>query len=148
MGYRGREGPQKLQHQSDSILDHSEQDLPPDASSLMENIDLKLDKIHGTIVDSRQDLHTRVVAVEIEMGLLHEDQQKLADRLTRTKHEIPELRPTMQILVGQVCSLTIKVQKLEARAEDSAGRLCRNNFHIVGFSEGVEGDGPVKFFET
>ncbi|KAJ1116959.1 hypothetical protein NDU88_005160 [Pleurodeles waltl] len=44
-----------------------------------------------------QDLHNRVDAVAVEVGLLQEDQKKLSARVPNTESELKDLR---QVLVG------------------------------------------------
>ncbi|KAJ1088062.1 hypothetical protein NDU88_001221 [Pleurodeles waltl] len=60
----------------------------------------KLDQILNAITATRQDLGARVDALATALGLLKEDQPKLADHITHTENELSEMHHSIMELVG------------------------------------------------
>ncbi|KAJ1150245.1 hypothetical protein NDU88_003040, partial [Pleurodeles waltl] len=44
-----------------------------------------------------QDLHNKVDAVDVEVGLLREHQRKLSARMASTESKLKDLRPLMEL---------------------------------------------------
>ncbi|KAJ1144399.1 hypothetical protein NDU88_010698 [Pleurodeles waltl] len=110
MGQGGRIGSQLLGGQPADAPGRLEQE-PASQNATLTNA--KLDQILEAITVTRQDLGAQVDAVAAELGLLRDDQRKLANCITHAKNNISEMRPSVSELTGQVRVLTAKMQELE-----------------------------------
>ncbi|KAJ1164173.1 hypothetical protein NDU88_004618 [Pleurodeles waltl] len=97
----------------------------------------KLEKIIAAIADTRQDLQNRVDVVVMEVGLSHDDQRKLAARITQAERKLDMIQPIVSILEELLQFLTAKVHELENRVEDSERQYGCNNLRVVGFPMGM-----------
>ncbi|KAJ1199722.1 hypothetical protein NDU88_003555 [Pleurodeles waltl] len=57
--------------------------------------DAKLDTILAAIADTRHDLRNRVDALEVEVGLLCDDQPKLTAWVIKAESMLNDIQPTM-----------------------------------------------------
>ncbi|KAJ1173468.1 hypothetical protein NDU88_005300 [Pleurodeles waltl] len=107
-----------------------------------------LNKILGSIEDTKLTLNQKIGKASSELSHLRMDHHKLVDRVEATETTLEDLQPAHQALRVQVTPLSERVQVLEHRAEDAEGCSRRNNIRIVGMPEGVEGTDAVTYLKT
>ncbi|KAJ1117954.1 hypothetical protein NDU88_006149 [Pleurodeles waltl] len=78
----------------------------------------KSDKILETIEKTRELLEIKEEAVAILVGLLHEDQQNLSDRMTQNEPLLQDLHPKMTDMGKQILDLTKRFIPAGATPQD------------------------------
>ncbi|KAJ1154163.1 hypothetical protein NDU88_006917 [Pleurodeles waltl] len=94
-----------------------------------------LGDIMQAITSSRESLEHKIDTLALDLGLLREDQRRLAERVAMTEKTVSEIRPQMKLTVDRVAALEKQVGTLVACAEDAENRPRRNNIRIVGLPE-------------
>ncbi|KAJ1115103.1 hypothetical protein NDU88_003329 [Pleurodeles waltl] len=104
----------------------------------------QLDVILQEIRESQLAIEQRLGSITAELGILKDNQKKLADRI---KQMLPPTYLPKRTVRTQ--SSTYKsMWKLFKRVEDTEGRSRRNNVCIIGLPEGKEGKDATHYVET
>ncbi|KAJ1098883.1 hypothetical protein NDU88_003990 [Pleurodeles waltl] len=107
-----------------------------------------LDAVLLAIDNTWTSLESKIDMVSSDLGLLHADHGKLADRVTLVEQTVMTLPPRMDNLDTALKELMDRVRMLEQRAEDAEGRSRRNNVRLVGLTEGAKGPKPMQYIKT
>lgn len=81
----------------------------------------------------------KIEAVQMDVGLIHQDMDKLCSRVTKTEQRIGQMEENVLEQWTALRTLQTKVKALEYRAEHAENRNRRNNLRIIGLPEGAEG---------
>lgn len=103
--------------------------------------------VMAAIATCQSTLTTKIEAVQLDMGLIRQDIDKLRSRATESEQRLSTTEDTMAEHGVALRTLQTKVKALEYRAEDAENRNRRNNLRIIGLPEGAEGNNPTSFIE-
>lgn len=92
-------------------------------------------------------LTAKIEAVQLDVGLLQQDMDKLWSRVMETEHRVSTTEDEVLEHSVALRTLQTKVKALEYRAEDAKNRNRRNNPRIVGLAEGADENHPTTFVE-
>lgn len=101
----------------------------------------------AAIATCQSTLTAKIEAVEMDVGLLRQDMDKLRSRVAETEQRVSNTKDTVAEHSAVLRSLQINVKSLEYRAEDAENRNRRNNLRIVDLAEGADGNNPTCFVE-
>lgn len=93
----------------------------------------------AAIATCQSTLPAKIEAVQLDMGLMQQDVDKLRSRMTETEQRLGTTEDDILEHSAAIQSLQTKIKALEYRAEDAENRNRRNNLRIVGLAEGAEG---------
>lgn len=101
----------------------------------------------ATIATCQFTLMAKIEAVQMDVGLLRHDMDKLQSRVVETKQRVSTAEDEILEHSTALRTLQTKGKALEYRAEDAEKRSRRNNLCIVGLAEGAEGNHLTTFVE-
>lgn len=87
-------------------------------------------------------LTSKIEAVQLDLGCIRKDMDKVRSRLTTAEGRIGHVEDTVAEHDGVLRMLQSKMKTLKCRAKDAKNRFRRNNIHIIGLAEGAEGKNP------
>lgn len=93
----------------------------------------------AAIATCQSTLTTKIEAVQLDMGLIRQDIDKIRSRVAETEQRLSTSEDTIAEHGASLRTLQTKVKALEYRAEDAENRKRRNNLRIVGLPEGQRG---------
>lgn len=97
--------------------------------------------------ESITSLATKVDAVQLDIGLIRLDMNKMRSRISSVEQRLSHTEDIVGEHTTELRTLHTKIRALEYKAEDAKNRNRRNNLHIIGLAEGVEGPHPTDFVE-
>lgn len=98
-----------------------------------------LEDVMAAIATCQSTLTTKIEAVQLDMGLIRQDIDKIRSRVAETEQRLSTSEDTIAEHGASLRTLQTKVKALEYRAEDAENRKRRNNLRIVGLPEGQRG---------
>lgn len=99
------------------------------------------------IATFQSTLTAKIEAVQMDVGLILQDMDKLLSRVTETEQRIGQTEDDVPEQSAALCTFQTKVKALEYRAKDTKNRNRRNNLCIIGLPEGAERENPTGFVE-
>lgn len=106
----------------------------------------RVPEVMAAITSCQTALTNKIDAVQLDIGLGHQDLDKMRSQLILSKQRIGHVENIMMEPTTSLWCLQIKLRALEYRAEDAEKRS-QNNHRIVGLKEGMEGKNPTAFVE-
>lgn len=101
----------------------------------------------GNCQASLTTLTSKVDAVQLDVGLIRLDMDKIRGRLSDAEQRLGQVEDTVESHGADLRALKTKIRALEYKSEDAENRNRRNNLRIVGLVEGAEGKCPTEFIE-
>ena len=107
----------------------------------------KLDIIISEIRETRNVLETKIDTLALDVGIFREEQRKTKKGASKhLRHQNPY--SNCHDHTTQIVQLSEHIRRLEDRAEDTEGRMLRNNVRIIGLPEGEEGTNVTTYVES
>lgn len=103
--------------------------------------------IMSAIALCRPTLTSKIEAVQLDMGMMRQDGDKIRSRVTETEQRTGLMEDTVTEHSSAIRNLQTKMKALEYKADDAENRNRRYNLRIVGLAEGAEGTNPAVFVE-
>lgn len=92
-------------------------------------------------------LTSKIDSLQIEMGLMRKDSEKLRRRVDEVETHVGDTEEVVRDHMATLHTLQIRLKHLEAKTEDAENRNWRNNLRIIGLPEGTEGPDTPAFTE-
>lgn len=107
-----------------------------------------LEAISDKNVKGKSTLMGKIEEVKIDVLLIHQDMQKLRDRVTETETRISRVEDEVSPLQVTTERLQHQLAMVLAKQDNMENCLRRCNLHFVGLPEGSEGSDPPSFLEN
>lgn len=104
---------------------------------------LGFQEVMAAIVSCQAALTNKIEAVQLDLGLIRQDLDKLCSRVSEAERRVGQTEDIATEHTASIHTLQTKVRALEYKVDDSENRNRRNNLRIVGIPEGAEGRNPL-----
>lgn len=108
---------------------------------------LDFQEVMAAITSCRATLTSKIEAVQLDVGLIRQDLDKIRSCVTEVEQRVSQTEDTVAEHAASLQTLHSKVRALEYKMDDAKNKNWRNNLRVVGLPEGVEGKNPTVFVE-
>lgn len=105
-------------------------------------------RVLEAISDCKSTLTGKIEEIKIDVSLIHQDLQKLRDRVTETETRISHMEDELHPLHVTTEQLQHQLHMVLAKQDDMENRLRRCNLRFVAIPEESEGTDPPSFLEN
>lgn len=92
-------------------------------------------------------LTTKIDSLQIEMGLMRKDSEKLRRWVDEVETRVGDMEEAVRDHTATLHTVQVLLKNLEAKSEDAENRNRHNNLRIIGLPEGTEGQDTPAFTE-
>lgn len=108
---------------------------------------LGIPKVMVAITACQATLASKMDEVQLDIGLIYQDLEKIHSRYTTTEQRVSHMEDTVVEHTTSIQSLQTKIGAPEYRAEDAENHSRQNNLRIVELPEGAEVTNLTVFVE-